>query len=174
MNDDIAIERHNLLFGVRRSVRYHNRRRMFFDRWQTVTSLISVVFGSATFFAVIGTNNPNIAAVTAAVVVFFSAVDLVVGTVKVARDHYDLAKRFITLEQEIISVQELDEKSLIRLKNARLDIEKDEPPVLRVLDTLCHNEMLRSMGYDKEEFKKVGPIQRFFSPMFDFREHSIQ
>ncbi len=174
MDNDIATQKHNLLFGVRRSVRYHNRRRMFFDRWQTVTSWISVVFGSATVITVIEANNPKLAVGMAAIVTFSSAVDLVVGTVKAARDHYDLAKRFISLEQEIISVQEMDEKSLIRLKNARLDIEKDEPPVLRVLDTLCHNEMLRSMGYDKEEFKKVGLTQRFFSPVFDFREHSIQ
>ena len=38
---------------------------------------------------------------------------------------------------------------------------------LKLLDTLCHNELLRSMGYPKDEYIPVKPLQRFFSPFFD-------
>lgn len=174
MNPEITVRVHNLLFGVRRSIRYHSRRRMFFDRWQTVTSAVSVVFGSATVATILGANSPKFAVMAAVVVTFASAVDLVVGTAKAARDHSDLAKRFIGLEQAINGTQELDEKTMTQLENSRLDIEKDEPPVLRVLDTLCHNELLRAMGYDHDDFKRVAWYQRVFAQFFDFREYSIQ
>lgn len=174
MNSEIIVRVHNLLFGVRRSIRYHSRRRMFFDRWQTVTSAVSVVFGSATVVTILGANSPKFAVMAAVVVTLASAVDLVVGTAKAARDHSDLAKRFISLEQAINGTQELDERTITQLENSRLDIEKDEPPVLRVLDTLCHNELMRAMGYDHHDFKRVAWYQRFFAQFFDFREYSIQ
>ena len=31
-------------------------------------------------------------------------------------------------------------------KNDRLEIERDEPPIMRIVDTLCHNETLLSNG----------------------------
>ncbi|MBF0436748.1 MAG: hypothetical protein HQL77_15435 [Magnetococcales bacterium] len=173
-SDSVSQAIESLLFGVRRSVRYHNRRRMFFDRWRVTTSAISVVFGSAAIVSISGMSNTRIATFSAVIVTLFSAVDLVVGTAKAARDHADLARRFISLEQEINNSPAIDQESLIRLTNTRLDIEKDEPPVLRVLDTLCHNEMLRSMGFGKEKFIKVGLFQRIFSQFFDFREDSLR
>ena len=38
----------SLLFGVRRSVRYHMRRQRFFDRLDQVAALASLVAGSST------------------------------------------------------------------------------------------------------------------------------
>ncbi len=165
---------HNLLFGVRRSIRYHNRRRMFFDRWATFTSAISVIFGSATVLALLkGQGGELYAALAATTVTLFSAVDLVVGTSKTARLHADLSRRFIGLEKEIIATPSPTEDDMIRLAGSRLDIEADEPPVLRVLDSLCHNEMLRAMGYDKEQFLRIRWYQRIAPNLIDIREHAI-
>jgi len=55
----------------------------------------------------------------------------------------------------------------------RLAIESDEPPTLRVLDSLCHNEVLRALG---QEAHRVGPIsgwQRLFAHVFDWQPKRI-
>lgn len=60
----------------------------------------------------------------------------------------------------------------------RLEIEAEEPPILRVVDILCHNELLRAQGYDPTIeatlYYDVSPLQRFFAPLFDIRAHNIK
>ena len=88
--------------------------------------------------------------------------------------HSDLKRRFINLEARLVSIGSSgDEKSLDELTRERLSSEMNEPPVLRILVTLCHNELLRSMGYGREKQIEVGFLQRVFAPFFNFREHSI-
>ena len=70
-----------------------------------------------------------------------------------ARKHNDLAREFIALEQEAIAPDATDRLSQIR--NQRLSIEADEPPIYRVLDTICHNEVMRSLGHQDEDLIKV-------------------
>ncbi|MBF0135097.1 MAG: hypothetical protein H7833_00175 [Magnetococcus sp. DMHC-1] len=164
---------HNLLFGVRRSIRYHNRRRMFFDRWNSLTNAISVIFGSATFLAVLqGAGGNRIALWTSALVTIVTVADRVGETAKMARLHFDLARRFIDLEKRIIAATPTDD-AVIALTAVRLDIEADEPPILRILDTLCHNEMLRAMGYEEWRFVKIGWFQRQVAQFMDWREHLL-
>lgn len=55
----------------------------------------------------------------------------------------------------------------------RLDIEAEEPPPLRALDSICHNEVMRAMGYPPDQLLRIGRLQRLFSQFFDFREHTI-
>ncbi len=163
----------DLLFGVRRSVRYHNRRRAFFDRLHIVTSTVSVVFGSATVFILFSNLNPLFAAIAATIVTMFSAIDLVIGTATRARLHSDLSRRFIGLEKEIISAGNLNKKEVDSFTAQRLEMEADEPPVLRVLDSICHNELMRAMGHKKEKLLKIKWYQRLFAPLMDIREHAI-
>lgn len=56
MDSKIREKLHELLFGVRRSVRYHVKRQQFFDRLNGLTSFFNVVFGSAAVVALIKTN----------------------------------------------------------------------------------------------------------------------
>jgi len=169
---EIKKQKDDLLFGVRRSVRYHHRRRMFFDRLHIFTSSISVIFGSSAVLAALK-EAPQLAASAAAIVAIFATIDLVVGTAKMARLHSDLARQFIGLEKTIISAQKITGKNLKQFEAERLDIESDEPPVLKVLDSVCHNELMRAMGFPKAQFLKIGFLQRYFSQLFDFREHTI-
>jgi hypothetical protein len=53
-----------------------------------------------------------------------------------------------------------DATALAAFTARRLEIEADEPPILKVLDSVCHNELLRAMGYDKSEFYRIGVVQR--------------
>ncbi len=165
---------HDLLFGVRRSIRYHHRRERFFDQVHKISTILSALSGSATIAAVLAKAGPYWTITLAALVAVFSIVDLVVGTAKAARLHNDLAKRFIKLEKSIISIDEFTQQDLADFTAQRLDIEADEPPPLKVLDSICHNELLRAMNYDRSDFLKISWYQRLFSQIIDLREHNIQ
>lgn len=164
----------DLLFSVRRSIRYHNRRRMFFDRLHKVTNGIGVVLGSAAVFTALKEIYPFLTILSAATIALFSAMDLIIGTAQMARLHTDLARRFIVLEKEMVMADEVSAETLKRLRAERLDIEAEEPPVLHVLNTICHNELMRAMGYEEGEMVRIAPIQRALAPFFDFQEHRLQ
>ena len=169
---DLPIRCHELLFGVRRSIRYHTRRRRFFERWNTVTNALAVIFGSTTVGGVVK-GLDALAIASGAVVTFFSAVNLVVGTVRMARLHEDLAEKFVDLEKDLTVAGEYDEQAYRQFCANRLEIERDEPPVLRVLDSICHNELVRAMGYDRSHCVQIAWYQRALAQFMDVREHAI-
>ena len=59
--------------------------------------------------------------------------------------------------------------ALVESIRERLDIEADQPPIRRVLDTLCHNEPWRAMGYPESEVVPVSRLRRLFTDCFEFR-----
>jgi hypothetical protein len=173
-SDKIEEDLSDLLFGVRRSVLYHNRRRSFYENLRNIKNILSVIFGSATFFAVLGSAGRAFTLTAAAIVTILSTIDLVVGTSNKARLHSDLAKRFIQLEKSIIGTKEPTAENLREWIQERLEIETEEPPKLRVLDSLCHNDLCRAMGYDQSESVNVRPVQRLFAQVIDIGSHRIQ
>jgi hypothetical protein len=173
--EELRVEWDDLLFGVRRSVRYHTRRRMFFDRFDLITSALSVIFGSATVFTVLSIYQ-KIAIAVAASVTVLSSLDIVVGAPKAAGLHEGLARRFVALERSMILLDEADvkEKDLRRFTAERLEIEQDEPPKLRVLDCECHNELVIAMGYPKDHLAKIRFYQRWFAQFLDVHADAIR
>ena len=168
-------EWHALLFGVRRSIRYHARRRMFFDRFRQFTSAIGVIFGSATILTLLNNMDPLYPALAAAVVTVFFTIDLVVGTGPAARLHDDLCRRFIELERWMeLAEKPMDAKSLAEFTARRLEIEADEPPVHRVLDMMCHNELLRAMDYERSHFARIRFYQRWLAHFFDVQDDKVR
>lgn len=161
----------DLLFGVRRSVRYHIRRRRFFEGFNTLTMGVAIVLSSGAVASVLG-GLPEVAAWTASIVALFTGFDLVMGSVRKARLYDDFARNFIRLEAEMVLVASPSGEDVRVFTVKRLEFEADEPPVLRVLDTLCHNELARSMGVDDEY--KVGAVQSLLAHLVDFREGSIK
>ena len=166
--------KHDMLFGVQRSIRYHNRRRRFFDRFDLSVNALSLMLGSTTVYGVLSNGDDGrVALIAASLVTVFAAINLVVGSARQARLHADLSKRFIQLEKKIIKIKNPEENNLFSWCEERLDIEVEEPPVLHVLDTICHNELLRSKGYSKEHYANIKFYQRWFSQIIDIREHAI-
>lgn len=103
-----------------------------------------------------------------------SAADLVLGSSRKAWLHSDLARKFFDLEREIEKSRgDVTEALIVEMKDRRLAIEADEPPILRVLDTLCHNELMRAMGYPRDQQIPVGFWQRLFASFFDLQEHKL-
>jgi hypothetical protein len=159
------------LFGVRRSIRYNARRRAFFDRLDQLTNMLAVIFGSAAVYGVLDSDHHTIALVASGVVTVISAINLVVGSSQRARKHDDLARQFTVLEREMIG--EVSEDRLAYMKRARLEIEAEEPPVMHVLNCICHNEQMRAEGYPKEDLANIRWWQRAFSQVVDLREDLV-
>lgn len=141
--------RHNLLWSVQRSARYHARRQAFFDRWRRITAGIGVIFGSAAAADLLNGGGHLVAVIASFLVAAASALDLVVGTADMAWQHRELRSRFLTL---LCSIQrsndEPSEEDIYRWQEERLSIEKDEPPIYVGVDLLCENEMARAHDMD--------------------------
>lgn len=174
MSDDLRIGIHDLLFGVRRSIRYHYRKVRFFDGLHKTSVFLSAVTGTATLTAILSNAGSVITLIFAGIVTFFSVLDLVVGTARKARAHNDFARRYFALEKAIITLSTPTKEDLSRLTIERLDIEADEPPPCKVLDIMCHNELVRACGYDESNMVKIKWHQRLCAHLFNFREHTIR
>ena len=178
MNEVAGRDYHELLFGVRRSVRYHNRRRRFYTALHKLQVFCSLVLASATvmaFAGAIGGEWPLWAkTLPAALVSVLAGLDLVFGSVDKTWLHADLERQFIELERQLEAARDNPTAELIaQMTDRRLDIERQEPPVLRVLDTLCHNELVHAMGYGAEQQVRVGFWQRLFANFFDLADHRL-
>lgn len=160
-------QQYSLLFDIRRSIRYHDRRRAFFERMHRLTGALTIILAGGVLFELAGTGSPAkwlqwISVLAASL----AAVDLIVGYATRANQHAGLRTRFIDLEILILSGDaEPDIWQDYRAK--RLVIERDEPPVYRALDLLCHNELCQSEGYTREkhseQFARVGWFKGFTS-----------
>jgi len=163
-----------LLFGVRRSVRYHNRRVRYYDRVNKAVTLLSALSGSATIASLLSDLGTEWSIAFATIVAVSSSINLVIGTAQQARLHNDLAKRFLELEKLIILTENPATESILTLTGKRLVIEADEPPPLLVLDSICHNELLRAMGFPRSDFIDIKWYQRMFCHQIDLREHMLK
>ena len=173
-NEPVEEDFYQLLFGVRRSIRYHNRRRLFFDRLNKISKFLAAVSGTATFASVLAEAGPAWTLSFAALVAAFSAVDLVINTSEAARLHSELARQYFELEREMIKCESPIREDIVEFKSRRLEIEANEPPVLKVLDAICHNELLRALGHDDSLYVGIKWYQRIFAHFFDICEHKLQ
>ena len=154
---------YDLLFSVRRSVRYHNRRRRFYETWNAITVTTAAVGGSAAGIAyyisgfVEGIHVLPVAA--SCIVALLSAIDIGVGTSRNANLHAELARKFIELEKRFAHGKNLTDDEHEDLVRSRLEIETVEPTTLRLLDLMCHFELLRATG-DKRKHPKIPFLRR--------------
>jgi hypothetical protein len=169
-------KRNILLFGVRRSIRYHIRRRKLFERLDFLTKFLAVIGGSGTIISVSNpVPNKTLAVFFGSIVAFFAALDLVVGCSKAARAHHDLIRKFSALEQKIILASgDITESELNRLTTERLKIEEEEPPTMRILNVLCHNELVKARGLDKKHLVNVAWPLVALAHISDFGADGLQ
>lgn len=162
MVDDASAYK-DLLWGVRRSVRYHMRRVRSYDNRSRVATGVAVLFASAAGAAALTNVDQSVAAVLSGVVALISTADLVTNNSRKARDHSDLSRRFVELEQALVSAGP-EANNYSEYVKTRLAIEADEPPVMRVLDLLCHNELARAEGHGPEEHYPIVGYERLMAP----------
>ncbi len=171
-------EWHDLLFAVRRCIRYHRKREHFFDMWGKWTSGLNIIFGSTAAASVVSASGfltPHyegsaklVGAIAGVIVAIISTVDVIVGSSTTARDHSDLARRFIDLERDMTMVSVESEAALREFIAKRLTIEADEPDVMRMLDVMCHNDVARAEGQPNEHMFKIGWFKRRFAQVVNF------
>lgn len=151
-----------LEFSVAVSVRYHAKRRAWFDglaRWPSVVSLIA---GSAAFVS-ISQGLPALATVASATTALFGGANLVFGFAERARRHDELVRKFTLLAAEIAEAASPSRSDVRRWVGAKLRIEAEEPTPNNVLNVLCHNEEAEARGYGSEHIYRVRWWQRAFA-----------
>lgn len=164
---DMGNEQYGLLFDVRRSMRYHDRRYAFFDRMHRLTNLLTILMAGSVLYDLGKTGEAAWwLTVLGAVAALLAALDMVLGYSGRATLHRDLKSRFAQLEIDMLIGSEAAETwNAHQMK--RLAIERDEPPIYRVVDSLCRNEQLRAEGIDDpRQFDTVGWWQRCTSHLW--------
>ena len=154
---NISHEQYGLLFDVRRSVRYHDRRRAFYEQLHQITSLLTVLMAGSVFFDLAKpVETANWLQAISVLAAIFAALDMVIGYSKRALLHSSLRERFALLEIDMV-MGDAEDATWLNHQRVRLMIEKDEPPVYKVLDGLCRNELLEAEGYKRKDH----PLQFF-------------
>jgi hypothetical protein len=147
--------RRALLFDLDKSIRYHQRRRAFFDRLHKGTMLIAILSSTAIVADLAHTLPFWITLAFAGLLAVTAAADLVVGYSRAASDHHELARRFVDLT---VRARTADGTALMECEDERLRIERDEPPIFWALEADCYNEALRARdGLDKPGYLRVVP-----------------
>ena len=174
--DPLAVEYDALLFAASRSVRYHRHRQRFLDRVHDFGALLTAFGGSATVAAVLTELWwAWVLPVAAALTAFAGAHELVFGTARAARRHDALAREFVMFEKELLRARTtLTSETLLELQTRRLDIEATEPPVYRVLDATCHDELVTALGRDESQRTNVTRVQRWLRHVVDIGAHRIR
>ena len=145
----MAITQNELRFDIDVSIRYHNRRRAFFNNWHKVTTFIGILGGSVgavAFATAVGkwwNYGLELGLGFALLVAIVNALDLTIGFSERARMHDALYKKFVVHDAKIEAAGETSEEQIRQLQSERLLIEHDEPPIFNVLYAQCQNEAVR-------------------------------
>ena len=148
MNSDLEKVR----FSVRRSCRYHTRRKAFYENLHKIFTFFIIMISSGSVLNLcteVSNSDQLLQQSFSVIVTVLATLDLVIGFSVKAKEHEILYRRFCDLNIKMADVVELKNEFI----RDRLEIEKDEFPIYRVLDILCHNEEARSMGSESEIYK---------------------
>ncbi|MDR2582066.1 MAG: hypothetical protein LBC75_01125 [Fibromonadaceae bacterium] len=139
----------NLLFDVRRSIRYHSKRADYYRFWAKFATAISLICGSGVVATTISKDS-NASIALGATTAIASIIILVFGYPEKERLHEDLKRKFSELEIRMTKCESQSEKNLKDFTAERLRIEEDEPEVISALNTVCHNELVTAQGSGKK------------------------
>ncbi|ASF48004.1 hypothetical protein [Methylovulum psychrotolerans] len=173
---NLSDENYNLLFDIRRSIRYHERRKYFFYCIQNLVSFFAIVMAGVVIMDTVKDGiTPRWMMWVGVFAAVLSALDLVIGFSKNADLHSKLREKFADLEIDIITGPPSGDE-WIEYQKRRLIIEKDEPATYFAIDALCRNELLIADGFSQKQnashFAKITFFQKITSQLFRW-ENSI-
>lgn len=142
-------------FTVNVSLRYHAKRRHWYQALHNAANACSVISAMAVFVAISG-EFPTVAKWAAIIPALLTAGDLVYGFSRRADEHRRLYERFSELAQDVAGVAVPTEADVRRVMIARLRIEADEPAAIDTLNVICHNAEAESRGWDEQ----IVPLRR--------------
>jgi hypothetical protein len=140
--------------------------------YQTMNDFVlgaNAILGAGAFMALLGGKKTLIAQILIGIVAALSAIDNVLGFGRKSKLHADLGRRFTDLATNM-ALWDANEVNYRKAASERIKIEKDEPPVRRLVELEARNEEMRSRGYSEKDMVPLGWFQRtFFGYMFTFR-----
>ena len=160
------------LFGVRKSVRYHQRRQAFHEWWNSVVIGLSFACSASAMAEWSGPLRQLLIGATS----FLLMLNWVVGLTRRANAHAKLCQRFASLEQDMTPFEkkrDMKADDEERFRRRRLEIEAEEPAKLRVIDTLCHNELCEA-AYPGHLVYPVAAWRRWLGHFIDIGEGQIR
>lgn len=155
-------------FSVERCRRYHAKMQAYYDGCYNLTRVATALTGTASFFSLIsGGAGTEIAKWLTGIVAAAATFDQVFRFNRKARIHEALARRFTDLSSKIASWEPVPQ-NLRKARAERLRIEKDEPPVKRLIDLHSQNEEVRARGISDEHCVPLSRLQRTFGYVWTF------
>jgi hypothetical protein len=145
-------------FGIHKSLRYHAKRRSFFDGSHRLCMAINAIAGGGAAASAVS-HNPMLAGKSAILVGIASAVDVSFGLSAMARKHDQLYQQFGKLAADMakVDVDHLTNEIVRDFRSRRLTIESKEAGSLEALNVLCHNEEVDARGWGTKY--RVGRMQ---------------
>lgn len=161
LEDDIFF----LSFGVGKSRRYHEKLWAYYVTLRDWMKILTAVTGSAAFGLVVA--NWSYAGWFAAIVALLATLDVVMAPDKKADLHASLCRQFIDLARQIEEMPRTEEEYR-RASAQRLAIEKNEPPVKRLVDLMAQNDESRARGCPPDDQVPLNRWQRTLGYVFTF------
>lgn len=152
-------------FSIHVSMRYHARRRAWYDRFHRLTMLIIAVGGSAGVAAIYGGLFAE-AEYLAIAVAAAGALELAFSLPERARVEDALYRRFTLLAAEIADAPAIGDFDLRAWEAKRLLIRADADDRLEALRRICHNLEAEARGYAPERRYRLWPWQRLLAQLF--------
>ena len=145
--------RHDLLFDIRRSRRYHLWRARFFHRFKVLRVVALVLSSLLVFSKLFGETGtvPIWTTYLSAIVVLLAIIELATELSDKERNHRSFARDFVNLERDLVAEGVVSDEQLNQFHARYLEIEATEPPIMRTLNELCYNEEVRA-EYDPAEW----------------------
>ncbi len=153
--------------AIHKSRRYHSKMSAFFQMLSSFVLSSNAILGVGAFIALIGGKDGEIAKYLVGFVAIASAVDNVFGFAKKAKVHADLCRKFTDLAANV-AMWDATDNNYKKAMAERIRIEKDEPPIHRLVDLQARNEEMRSRGYPSADLVPLSLAQRTFGYVATF------
>jgi hypothetical protein len=165
MGQELSSDLDALRFGIEKSMRYHQRRRGFFEATHRTLMFLVVVVGSSAALDFV-----HVPVTFAFATAIIAALDLVYSPGMRARDHLVLHQQFSELLMDIVRADSaVSAEQLADWKARRIQLEADEPPIFWALEKDCHNELCRALGRGgANNLYTLSKAERIFMQFFRF------
>lgn len=152
--------RYKTEFSLSRLIRYCGKRQIFFDGLHKFSLFVNSIAGSSAFVTIVA-GIPSVAAWLTALVAIISSVDNIVGFSEKARLYSQQRSRYYELYCDLlkISPKRFSEDSY---REKKLRIDRDNPPILKVLDVISRNEEDIARGHPYEDTIYISRLRYFF------------
>jgi hypothetical protein len=147
-------DRAQLRLGIARALCYHDKRRLFFEVFGKGLEFLALIGSAGAVLALLEVDTKAAALVLSTVAAVSVLLIILLTPAAKLELHTRLRNRLLDLQTQV-HARDPTSADIPRLMQARVEIEKDEPPLSGWLSALCHNEALGALGYDESRKKAI-------------------